>query len=91
MTQRKNHSATFKARIARYGAATSDANALLDAYNLNANWSSFVELATIVPVNETALFVAGFRREQLAQDISNTPFVNADARTTLGLSSICTF
>ena len=74
-----------------YGVGASEANALRASYDLDASWSPFVEFSAIVPINDTASFVAGFRHEQLSKDISNSPLVDADERTTLGLTVIRTF
>jgi outer membrane protein len=74
-----------------YGVAASEANALRASYDLGESWSPFVEFSAIVPINDTASFVAGFRHEHLSKDITNSPLVDADERTTLGLSIIRTF
>jgi outer membrane scaffolding protein for murein synthesis (MipA/OmpV family) len=74
-----------------YGVAASEANALRAAYDLDESWSPFIELSAIVPMTNTTALVAGFRHEQLSNEISDSPLVDADERTTLGLSFIRTF
>jgi outer membrane scaffolding protein for murein synthesis (MipA/OmpV family) len=76
---------------ALYGVAASDANLLRDTYDLDANWLPFGELSAIIPMGDTTSLGAGFRHEQLSQEISNSPLVDAEERTTLGLSFIRTF
>jgi outer membrane protein len=76
---------------ALYGVGANEANALRASYDLDESWSPFVELSAIVPINDTTSFVAGFRHEQLSDEISSSPLVDADERTTLGLSLIRTF
>ena len=74
-----------------YGVATSEANALCTAYNVKSNWSPYVEVSAILPINDLTTIVAGFRHEQLSQEISDSPLVGSDERTTMGLSIIRTF
>ena len=74
-----------------YGVAATEANTLRNAYAVAANWSPYVELTAIVPMNDTTSLVAGFRHEQLSDEISNSPLVETDERTTMGLSIIRTF
>lgn len=74
-----------------YGVAASEANALRASYDPGESWSPFVEFSAIIPINDTASFVAGFRHEQLSDGITNSPLVDAEERTTLGLSVVRTF
>jgi outer membrane protein len=74
-----------------YGVGVGEANAERESYNLDESWSPYVEVSAIVPINDATVFVAGFRHEQLSDEISNSPLVDADERTTLGLSLIRTF
>jgi len=49
---------------ALYGVGASEASALRASYSFDESWSPFVEFSAIVPINDTASFVAGFRHEQ---------------------------
>lgn len=74
-----------------YGVAQNEANALRGAYAVAANWSPYVALTAIVPMNDTTALVAGFRHEQLSDEIANSPLVATDERTTMGLTIVRTF
>jgi len=74
-----------------YGVAASEGNARRGGYDLNANWSPFVEVSAIVPMNDMTSIVAGFRHEILSKDISNSPLVATGERTTIGLTLIRQF
>jgi outer membrane scaffolding protein for murein synthesis (MipA/OmpV family) len=74
-----------------YGVAASEANALRATYDVKANWSPYIEISATLPINDLTTIAAGFRHEQLSQEISDSPLVGSDERTTMGLSIIRTF
>lgn len=74
-----------------YGVAADEVNALRGAYDLRASWTPFVEISAIVPINDETSLIGGFRHEQLSKEISRSPLIGTDERTTIGLTIVRSF